>query len=163
VATDSFSATSNESRVTNDDGLGFAVGDCGERCLCDPEIVCGGEEDWQAADSRGDRDRVETFDALVGVHRVGLLGGERGDSAADVAGELLQVFYGNELNFTITGSGGECLQVQLCVARNRGHADAVPVTLGDQRFEKLPGGRPILAATASAARSSGSTSYSRNS
>jgi hypothetical protein len=35
------------------------------------------------------------------------------------------------VNFAITGDGRERLKVQFRVTRNDGHADAVPVALGD--------------------------------
>src|SRR5215472_16089492 len=41
------------------------------------------------------------------------------------------------MNFAITGGGGKRLKIQFRIGWNNRHADAVPIALCNQRFEKL--------------------------
>ncbi len=89
----------------------------------------------QAANARRDRDYIEQFDGLVHVHGKIALGGERGHSAANVAGERLQFFYRDELNFSLSRHSRQRLQVQFLIAGDHRQADSIAVTARDQRLE----------------------------
>jgi hypothetical protein len=51
----------------------------------------------------------------------------------------VQLFDWNEVNFAIAGGSSKRLKVQFRITWNNSHADAVPITLGDQCLEELPG------------------------
>ena len=53
------------------------------------DVIRGRDDQLRAANARRDRDDVEQLDRLVGEYRIALLRRERGDAAADVAGERL--------------------------------------------------------------------------
>ncbi len=106
---------------------------------------------------------IKQFDRLVHVNRKLPFGGERSDSSANVAGERVQFFDGDKLNLSFCGSCGQSLQVEFLIAGDHRHRDAIAVTPRDQSLEDLFGRQAYFGRHVSAARSSGSTSYSRSS
>ena len=93
--------------------VGSGFGEVGESCVCGAEIVGWGEDELDAAKPGGDADDVEEFDGLVGKGGKGLARSHDGDSAADVAGEGLDVFEGSEFGFFGSSSEGELFEVEL--------------------------------------------------
>ena len=70
------------------------------------EVVGGAKEDLQAAPAGGDADAVVEFEALIDEGGEGPAGGEDGDTAADVAGEGLDLLKGGELAVLFAGGDG---------------------------------------------------------
>ncbi len=102
------------------DSVGSGFGEVGEGGVGGAEIVGGGEDELEAALAGGDGDDVEEFDGLVGEGGEGLARAHDGDSAADVAGEGLDVFEGSEFGFFGSGGVGEFFQVEFGVAGDDG-------------------------------------------
>ncbi len=97
-----------------------AFGEVGEGGFGGAEVIGGREQELQAALAGGDGDDVEEFDGLVGEGGEGLLRAHDGDSAADVAGERLDVFEGGEFDLLCAGCVGQFFQVEFGVAGDDG-------------------------------------------
>src|ERR1700686_3028521 len=85
----------------------WGFGLCQRRnCSFDRAQVVGGcNQNLQSANARRDGDDIEQFDGFVDIHGKVTLGRERGDSAADIAGERLQFLHGDQLNFSFSRGG----------------------------------------------------------
>ena len=88
---------------------------------------------------------VEEFDGLVGEGREGLFRAHDGDSAADVAGEGLDLFEGGQFGFFGSGGVGEFFEVEFGVSGDDGEEVFAGVGVGEEGLEDLLGGQADLA------------------
>jgi putative membrane protein len=101
------------------------------------QIVRWGNQNLQSPNARRDGNNVEQFDGLVHAHRKVALGRECGHSAANIAGERLQLFHRDELNLSLSRHSRQRLQVQFLIAGDHRQADSIAVAARDQRLENL--------------------------
>ena len=103
------------------------------------EVVAGGQQHLLPPHARRHGHHVEQLDLLVHVDRVVPFAGQGRHPAADVAGERLHVFQGDQLHGPIAREPGQSLEIDLGVGRNHGQQHAVAVAPGHQGFEDLLG------------------------
>src|SRR5262249_6925483 len=117
--------------------LGFGVRQRRDCCFGCPYEVGRGKQNLDSANSGRNGYHFEQLDRLVDVNWICLLCCERGYSTSDIACQFLPFLDEHEMHLTSAGSRRKRLKVQFCIGWNDCHADAVPIALGNQRFEKL--------------------------
>ncbi len=102
-----------------------------------PKIIRRCQQDLHSTYPCRHRNYIKQLDRLIHENRIIFFPSQRRHSSADVTCQPLKFLHWYQLNLAIARRRGERLQIEFGIPGNHRHADSVPVSTRDQRFENL--------------------------